>query len=235
MLTVGWLLAPLLVGARAVTAMTCAENGCEVGLSHRTTATLSEAAEVLAAIGVDATRLTGDRHDYDPLVKTPVSSGIFDPGSTQRAIAALQQASHLNPGFVVLDHIDVGSIHIDSTSCTACEMCANVCPTDALHSSHDRGTVSINFDPRQCVACGQCVTVCPEIDRGAIALTTGFDPDDWSRGRRELRVEPTASCEICGRPVAPAAMLERIGTILGDEHSGTLDMIGKRCIECRGR
>ena len=235
MLTVGWLLAPLLVGARAVTATTCAENGCEVGLSHRTTATLCEAAEVLAAIGVDATRLTGDRHDYDPLVKTPVSAGIFEPGSTQRAIAALLQAGNHNPGFVVLDHVDVGSIHIDSTACTACEMCANVCPTDALHSSYDRDAVSITFDPRHCVACRQCVTVCPEIDRGAIVLATGFDPDDWSRGRRVLRVEPTASCEICGRPVAPAAMLERIGTILGDEHSGTLDMIGKRCIECRGR
>jgi NAD-dependent dihydropyrimidine dehydrogenase PreA subunit len=235
MLTVGWLLAPLLVGASAVTAMTCAENGCEVGLSPRTTATLCEAAEVLAAIGVDATRLTGDRHDFDPLVTTPASSGIFDPGSTQRAIAALQEASKVNEGFVALDQVDVGSIHIDSASCTACEMCANVCPTDALHSSHDRDAVKITFDPRQCVACGQCVTVCPEIDRGAIALDTGFDTGDWSRGRRELRVEPTASCEICGRPVAPAAMLERIGAILGDEHSGTLDMIGKRCIECRGR
>jgi formate hydrogenlyase subunit 6/NADH:ubiquinone oxidoreductase subunit I len=235
MLTVGWLLAPLLVGARAVTAVTCAENGCEVGLSHRTTETFCEAAEVLAAIGVDPTRLTGDRHDFDPLVTTPASSEIFELGSTQRAISALQRATDVNPGFVAFDQIDVGSIHIDSTSCTACEMCANVCPTDALHSSRDRDAVSIDFDPRQCVACGQCVAVCPEIDRGAIALATGFDTGDWSRGRRELRVERTASCEICGRPVAPAAMLERIGAILGDEHSGTLDMIGKRCIECRGR
>jgi formate hydrogenlyase subunit 6/NADH:ubiquinone oxidoreductase subunit I len=235
MLTVGWLLAPMLVGAAAVTAMTCAERGCELGLSRRTTTTLCEAAEVLAAVGVDDTRLTGDRYDFQPLVTTPAPSGIFEPGSTQRAISALQRATKVNPGFVALDQVDVGSIHIDSRSCTACEMCANVCPTDALNSSHDRGAVNINFDSRECVACGQCVTVCPEIDRGAIALATGFDPEDWSRGRRELRVEPTASCEICGRPVAPAAMLERIGAILGNEHSGTFDMIGKRCIECRGR
>jgi len=114
-------------------------------------------------------------------------------------------------------------------------MCATVCPTDALRSANSNDGVHIDFDPRDCVACGQCVTVCPEIDRGAIRHRKGFDPDDWHRGRRKIRHEATARCEVCGKPVAPAAMLDRIATILGDEHSATIAAIGTRCIECRGR
>lgn len=234
MLTVGWLLAPLLIGAGAVTSLTCDESGCEVGLSSRVTAALREAAVVLTAIGIDATRLDGCGH-HPPLVTEPAPPGVLGPGSTQRSIAALHVISGIDPGWVPLGHADVGSVEIDTSSCTACEMCANVCPTDALSSVHDADGVRIDFEPRQCVACGQCITVCPEIDRGAIRLARGFDPDDWSRGRRQVRHEAVARCERCGKPVAPTAMLDRISTILGEDHPGTIELIGKRCIECRGR
>jgi len=30
------------------------------------------------------------------------------------------------------------------------------------------------------------------------------------------------------------AMLERIGSILGDDHAGTLDLVSRRCLDCRG-
>jgi ferredoxin len=235
MLTVGWLLAPLLVGASAVSAVTCEESECSLGLSARATVALGEAQEVLTAIGIDATRLGGDRLDFPPLMPMPAPSGIFDPGSTQRAIAALHECTHIDPGFVALGSADIGTVDIDVSSCTACEMCANVCPTDALRSTHDRDGVRIDFDVCDCVACGQCIAVCPEIDRGAITFTVGFDPSDWKRGRRELRHEATASCDLCGEPVAPAAMLDRISAILGEEHSGTIAVIGNRCIACRGR
>ncbi len=235
MLTVGWALAPLLVGAGAVSAVACEDGGCSLGTSARANVALSEARAVLAAIGIDATRLDGDRHDFPSLLPEPVPWGIFEPGSTQRAIAVLHESTQVNPGFVALGSADIGTVEIDVSSCTACEMCANICPTDALRSTHDRDSVLIDFDVRDCVACGQCIAVCPEVDRGAITLTVGFVPSDWKQGRRELRRDSTASCELCGEPVAPAAMLDRISAILGEEHSGTIAVIGNRCIACRGR
>ncbi len=233
MLTVGWLLAPLALGASAVSSVTCEASGCRAGLSRRTVATQEDAATVLVAMGIDPARLDGRSNDFARLHAS--SEPVLGAGSTQRVIAHLHQHSTSVPGFVALDHGDVGTIEIDVSACTACVMCASVCPTDALGSSHDPDAVRIDFDPRSCVACGQCIKVCPEIDRGAIRLTRGFDPGDWQHGRRELRNEPTARCELCGKPVAPAAMLDRISGLLGDEHAGTLALIGKRCIDCRGR
>ncbi len=235
MIPVGWLLAPLALGAGSVTAAICRESECERGLSARTESTLADASTVLDAIGIGAARVEGDAPVPRPLAAPSAPSGLFDAGSTQRSIVALHEGFAPGPGFVALAAADTGSIEIDVATCTACEMCATVCPTDALRSANVADEVRIDFDPRSCVACGQCVTVCPEIDRGAIRLDRGFDVDEWRLGRREVRRERTARCELCGKPVAPAAMLARISAVLGDEHSGTLALIGRRCIDCRGR
>jgi hypothetical protein len=42
-------------------------------------------------------------------------------------------------------------------------------------------------------------------------------------------------CEVCGAAVAPASMLARISSMLGEDHVATFDAIRRRCIDCRGR
>jgi ferredoxin len=136
---------------------------------------------------------------------------------------------------MTFDTADVGMISIDPSTCTACEMCAQICPTDALRSDPDVTGVRISFDPQVCVGCGQCVATCPELEHAAIELERRFDVSEWAAGRREVRFETTAACEICGEPVAPAAMLTRINEMLGEEAAETMALISRRCITCRGR
>jgi ferredoxin len=229
MLTVGWLLAPLVLGAKEVDAVPCSAGGCPLGNDDRLEATIGDAATVLQVLGFEG----GASTSIDHQAALMDGNRLFGHGST---IGAIQLLSASAPTATAdLQAADVGTITIDSDVCTACEMCANVCPTDALQSSMAEECVLIDFDPRACVACGQCVLACPEIESDAITMTRGFDLVDWADGRRVIRREPTPMCEVCGQPIAPAAMLSRIESMLGEDDRGTLALIGRRCVNCRGR
>jgi ferredoxin len=226
MLTVGWILAPLALGAVAVDALSCSQGGCSLGNDERLIATLLDAAEVMDELGfVDGASPERDRGAM------PTGAELFSPGSTARVIETLA----VSAAAASLQAADVGFVIVEPSICTACLMCAQICPTNALHGEGSSEVVRLDFDPRLCVACGQCVTQCPERQRGAIRVTRGFDLSDWSRGRREVRRDTAPLCEVCGSPVAPASMLARIGVMLGEEHAATLDIVGRRCIDCRGR
>ena len=229
MLTVGWLLAPLVLGAKEVDAVPCSAGGCSLDNDDRLMATMDDASTVLHEVGLDDTASPL----LDPRPDLMDGSELFGHGSTIEAIRLL--SAEAPEARASLQAADVGTVTIDSDVCTACEMCANVCPTDALQSGLEDECVIIDFDPRSCVACGQCVLACPEIESKAITMTRSFDLVDWASGRREIRRESTPSCEVCGQPIAPAAMLSRIESILGKGDKGTLALIGKRCVNCRGR
>jgi nitroreductase/NAD-dependent dihydropyrimidine dehydrogenase PreA subunit len=51
-------------------------------------------------------------------------------------------------------------ITIDSTKCTKCGFCAEVCPNDVLDLVKDQ-EIQARY-PEQCCVCGHCVSVCPE-------------------------------------------------------------------------
>jgi len=57
----------------------------------------------------------------------------------------------------------------DSDICTACGLCLEVCPMEALTLAND---ASIDFDQLRCIGCGLCVGVCPE---GAVKLVRKED------------------------------------------------------------
>jgi len=226
MLTVGWILAPLALGASALDAVPCGQGGCSHGNDHRLAAILDDAATILKTVGTDFDAPI----ELEPAVAFGVEE-LFGSGSTARVLEVLLSSPAASP----LQAADVGTVAIDPEACTACLMCAQVCPSDALMGHEDQEGVRLEFDPRLCVACGQCVTQCPEVDRGAITLTRGFDLEEWSRGRREVRRDSTPRCETCGAAVAPTSMLARISSLLGDDHAATREMIGRLCVDCRGR
>lgn len=225
MLTAGWLIAPLLLGATGVDATPCHTGGCPLGNDEELAATVGDAVAILLAFGV----FPGDALH----VGLVPEDGLLAPGATNRIIDILSPAS---PGAnLELGVADVGSVTVDPATCTACRMCASACPTDALGSDVQTDGVHIDFDPGMCIACGECVAVCPEIEYGAIVMTRGFDLLDRAAGRREVRHDPTPLCEICGRPVAPASMLAKIEAMLGEDAERTMAVIGRRCGTCRGR
>jgi len=226
MLTVGWLLAPRFLGAAASDAVSCSVGGCGLANDQRLEMTLRDSARASEA-------LWSEHGGAPELSQTSAETVWLAHRSTGRVLeAAAPPASGLAISF---EATDVGLVTIDPTMCTACEMCAQVCPTDALASSVNGSGVHITLDPRLCVACGQCVATCPEVDKGAISLSRQFDLSEWQLGRREVRHEPTPLCEICGQPVAPAAMLSRIEEMLGEDATATMAMISRRCVSCRGR
>jgi ferredoxin/coenzyme F420-reducing hydrogenase delta subunit len=113
--------------------------------------------------------------------------------------------------------------------CTGCGACASACPADALVLERDDEGISISFDARLCIGCEECVAVCPE---GAVRLEKATDFRRLSQGKRELYRGSEARCVVCGGPVAPRAMLERISAILGE--GPVTSTITRYCLDCRG-
>ena len=64
---------------------------------------------------------------------------------------------------------------IDSTKCTRCGFCVEVCPDLVLHSNSDSDPIEVQ-NPDFCCACGHCVAICPvkAIEHEALPLQ-GFE------------------------------------------------------------
>lgn len=226
MLTVGWILAPMIMGAGSVDVVFCSDGGCSLVNDRRLTSTLADVATIASHLGLGL----DERMDLNG----PVPHNLLGQSASARNVETL--ATQSPPTSTVdLHTADIGTVTIDRATCTVCQMCARVCPTDALASRESGQSIELSFDPLTCTACGGCVQICPEVGRGAIALQRRVDIDDWALGRRPVRKEERSMCELCGRPVAPKAMLDRIQSMLGDDADATMAVIGRRCLVCRGR
>jgi ferredoxin len=78
--------------------------------------------------------------------------------------------------------------------CTACGVCAAVCPTGALKLTKNTETISISFHAGSCVGCGICAAVCRSsaIESGeTVLLNTMLNQNDvnvFTTTRRECRI-----------------------------------------------
>jgi ferredoxin len=227
-----WLLACLLLGAGAATAMACGASGCSLELDDGAIQANDLAHAVLSGLGLEPAMVSG-AGIYDPLP----SQQLEDPFSSDRApyiVLALARAAQLDID-VVHPASNIGVVEIDASACTLCGQCAKTCPTHALVESYDGDTVSISFDALSCVNCTQCVSACPEIRRGAISVTGRISTVMLDGGRRDLNEGTIATCEVCGKAIAPAPMMNRIGDLLGEEYAATMAVLANRCLDCRGR
>jgi ferredoxin len=238
MLSIGWLLTPLLLGVASVSADPCTTSGCSLGNDERLFEQSAEAAAICEALGFEGDRIglssTIPLHDpiADMLLDSVPSTTVADMRDTDVVLAMASVAS--------VDDITIktsigaaGVVDIDDQVCTVCEQCATVCPTGALGAHRTDDVVDITFDTAVCVGCSMCVATCPEKGKGAIVVQRRFDIAKLKVGRHTVRTDSTVTCEVCSGPIAPSAMLDRIGSMLGPDHTGTLDLIGRRCIGCR--
>jgi ferredoxin len=236
MATPGWMLAPLLMGAGSVAAIPCLQAGCVLGNDARTELAVDFCRELLRSVGESPARVSV-RPTPDLPERMPRAQ-VTDPFGPHGAIGVIQAlAQGLDrPEDLVLDHpaAPTGVVVTNAASCTRCTMCAQACPTGALASEDSDDRVMISFEAGICTACKQCLSVCPELERGAISLESRVDLLALSRGRITLIDANTIRCESCGRPIAPAPMLERITEMLGPRQEGIRHMITTRCVDCRG-
>ncbi|MDK1039146.1 MAG: 4Fe-4S binding protein [Actinomycetota bacterium] len=233
MLTIGWLLAPLVLGAGAVAALSCRTTGCSIENDDLVAGHLTDASSMLVELGISERHLVnrGRGAVPEPLrdVDTPPLANFNDTD----VYLALAVIAEISDAVFTSTTGAVGVVTINELACTACERCAGVCPSHALVAHQHEETVEISFDPFLCVGCGMCTSTCPERDRGAITMKQNFDVEELTLGDRIVFSGSMSPCEVCGGPIAPSAMLDRIQSMLGPEHAGTLDLISRRCLNCR--
>jgi ferredoxin len=223
MLPVHWLVGTLLAGASAVAVEPC---GCgqESDAVERAERTRLAARRMLAAAGIESDRIDPDHEvPLGPPIAPPSADVSFEPTAAPIGLA-LAPIAWGDPLAAA------GLVNIDEGLCTGCEMCATVCPADALRAIDTGGTLTIDFDPMLCNGCAQCLARCPE--EGALAIRTAIDSSELDRGVRVLATHVVATCAKCGGPVATETVLERLGARLDDEV--VLKQISSLCLDCRG-
>lgn len=102
---------------------------------------------------------------------------------------------------------------VDKDRCTACGVCALLCPTGALRTrqAESKGLPEwrLSFDVLRCVGCAVCVSGCQTT--GAIALTDRGLSGIWRQKGIILARRNSLACDDCGEtyPVSGAAVGSR--------------------------
>ena len=208
MVSAGWLLAGVAMGAAATAARACDEEGCRVGPSDVVGGRMEYCGEFLrqvgrsAGVGAAAASLRGG-------ARGAAAAVLALAGGTRVSVA--HRASPLG----VVDVVG---------GCTGCGACVQGCIGRALALDDD----ALTFDACRCLGCGECRAVCPE---QALSVARVTDVARLASGRVVAHRVRRASCRACGAPVAPAAMLERIATLLRDDP--VVATVARYCTTCR--
>jgi ferredoxin len=234
MVTAGWLLAPLVMGAGGVAVRPCSDSGCPLRQDEALMDRVPWCKAYLAAVELP-TDLVGIDPDAmalrDPLPAAAVRDP-FGPVGTAGVLAALAELTGNTEGELNRRGSPVGVADVDPGACTGCGTCAATCPTGALVASDGDGRRTLSFDANLCVACGSCARRCPEAGQGAITVRLAVDVGRLRAGRLVASTSDLVACRSCGRTVAPSKLLARIGALIDDERLA--ESLTTRCQDCRG-
>jgi formate hydrogenlyase subunit 6/NADH:ubiquinone oxidoreductase subunit I/coenzyme F420-reducing hydrogenase delta subunit len=239
-------LGSLLLGATTVGVLPC-QPACPAGERGVARERIALARTVLEALGAEPGRvrvlaLSSTLGPEWNLMAEPLAAGQAEPAvgtvaDRRRLAQGLIQATALGEASWSVPHPQApfGVIALDPAACTGCQTCTTVCPTGALQAEKRGDRLVITFESVLCSVCGLCVARCPERAAGALALEAKVDAIWLAAGRRTVGESRYLVCASCGRPVAPAALLRRLATILGEEYERLAPVITRYCPECRGR
>jgi ferredoxin len=126
--------------------------------------------------------------------------------------------------------VPFGKLTLDSSRCTGCGLCAADCPTGALKAMPGRDSCGLAFHQERCVACGLCIKVCPEV---CLKLERMLELDKLGGSPQTVMKGDFVWCEVCGAPVAPRAMVEKIRARIGAMGGNTSRL--EMCPDCKMR
>ena len=206
------------------------------------TGQLAEAHDLLEALGLPVERIVCMNGAAPlPMPETDAARFVRLPAYAGKraqllwAFAALHEGSD-GPGAIALKPgADLGSITVDTASCTLCLACSQLCPTGALLSlaEHEDGNTRLEFIEGACVQCGLCERACPEqaISRQARFLLHPAQRHD----ARVLNRDQQHHCPQCGAPFINKALLVKATQIM--RRQGGLDDAAiarlSLCPDCR--
>lgn len=234
MVTAGWLLAPLVMGAGAVAVRPCSDGGCSLRQDAVVAEHVAWSRAYLAAVELPVALVGTDPDALAPPPPLPAATlhDPFGPVGTAGVLAALAEATANTEGEMERPGSPVGVVDVDPAACTGCGTCAATCPTGALLVSDEGGRRTLSFDANLCVACGACARRCPEAASGALAVRPAVDLARLRAGRTPASTSDLVACRSCGKAVAPARLLARIGALIDDERLA--EALTARCQDCRG-
>ncbi|MCK6212669.1 4Fe-4S binding protein [Georgenia sp. EYE_87] len=145
--------------------------------------------------------------EHMPLSRRQVM-GLADPAPRQlpdedahpqvRLVAAARQL--VAPDAPALAALAGPAAALSARGCTACGVCVQACPTDALALRHSAASgpaiTTLLQDPAACDGCLRCVDLCPQ------DALTAAGQESWKKvlggGLAPVQTLSTAPCERCG-------------------------------------
>jgi len=136
----------------------------------------------------------------------PTSTGKPAPYLPRQRVllaAALSRLGQAPEEPVEMGDIALAEVMVAET-CTACGLCAKLCPTGALDFRQDQASYVLDIRPLHCLGqeCHICRLICPV---QAITLSSQVDLAEMLKGEpRVLRAGVLVPCARCGAPTAQA-------------------------------
>lgn len=147
----------------------------------------------------------------------PQSAEPCLPPARQRLLRQVERWTPPPAAMLALDFIPFAAVQVDGDACSACGLCAALCPTHALRldtgaaGQEERRTVGraakpadqvewrLNFRPAACIDCGICARACPE---QAVSYAEHLLAGSLSGDELTLAGGRMTSCASCGTVVA---------------------------------
>ena len=132
------------------------------------------------------------------------------PAARQRLLSQVDPWPVKPESMLAVAAIPFAAVEVDGATCSACGMCARLCPTaalcldapataDASVPAEAQEEWQLTFRPAACIDCGICARVCPEgaIRYGDDLSAALLDGSDVTLASGDL-----ATCSVCGAATA---------------------------------